>query len=104
VLPAGGRAAAGSFFHVLVACAPYDDAPICFRWVTPAVLAAAQPHTGPWLAAAADALAAVRELPAATVRARRDSAGRSQAVPMAQLVRDAERANALLREHCERTP
>jgi hypothetical protein len=104
VLPSDGHKAASALFHALVACAPDDDAPAGHRWIAPYVLAAAQPHTAPWLAAAADALAAVQELPTSTVLARLDGSRSTQAVPMAQLVRDAEQANALLRKHCERTP
>jgi hypothetical protein len=104
VLPADGSGAAGALFHALVACAPGDDAPEGHRWVSPDVLASTLPHTAPWLAAARDALAAMRVLPASTVQARLGEASRAAAVPMTQLVRDAEQANALLSEHCERSP
>jgi hypothetical protein len=49
-------------------------------------------------------VAAVRALPATTIRARRSEVNRGPAAPMAHLVRDADRANALLREHCECNP
>jgi hypothetical protein len=104
VLPSDGRGAAGALFHALVACAPGDDAPEGYRWVSPDVLASALPHTAQWLAAARDALAAVRALPASMVQARLREASCAATVPMTQLVRDAEQANTLLREHCEHIP
>jgi hypothetical protein len=97
VLPTDGRGAAGATFHVLVA-------PPCFHLIAPGSLAAMRPQAALWIAAAADAVAAVRVLPAATVQARRGVAPCGQPQTVTQLARDADRANALLREHCERTP
>jgi hypothetical protein len=103
VLPADGRNAACATSHALVACAPRDDAPPSYCWLAAEALVAAQQEAAQWLAAAADAVAAVRSLPSTTAQSLRSAAGHGPAAPMAQLVRDADRANALLRDHCERT-
>jgi hypothetical protein len=102
VLPGEGRAATSASFHVLVACAPGENAPAGQRWISPAALSEASPFAAPWLLAAAEALSAVRELPAPASREPRGSAPGRRG--MAQLLRDAEEANSLLRAHCEQTP
>jgi hypothetical protein len=93
----GSKQPAGHAFHILVACAPHDAAQPGWTWTRPPDIAAARPAAEAWLRAAADAVAAVRQIPTPprTFHSRPAEASPS----MAQLWRDGCTANALLRDH-----
>jgi hypothetical protein len=100
VLPRESQQPASARLHVLVACAPEGTAPEEYAWHDPDVVSAARPKVIPWLRAAADAVASVRDFPAVPVgRAAAPAMTGEPDLTFDELHCRAQHANEILRAH-----
>jgi hypothetical protein len=96
----GGRAAR-AFFHVLLACAPHDAAPAGYCWSCPDIVVSFLLEYEPWLRAAADAVAAVRQVPDTLLPELAQTQLQHMAqVCMRRLEQQARAANTMLLDCC----
>jgi hypothetical protein len=100
IVPRQPTGTAAAHLHVLVACAPNSPGPHEWAWQPPETIGAAGPEAIPWLLAAADAVASVRNFPdAPSRRTTAPDIPDEPSLTFAEMRARAQHDNEILRDH-----